>query len=168
MYYLQGGLVDVALLGGAQIDKYGNLNTTVIGPYHAPKVRLPGSGGACEIAINANKVFMIMRLKGRAFVEKLDFMTSPGHLDGNGARKKAGLPGEGPVLVITDRALFNFDGVTGEMTLSELGPGEKVESIQADIAWSLKVSPDLQSMKLPTEEELILIRETLDPHGMYR
>jgi len=117
MLYLQRGLVDTALLGGAQIDKFGNLNTTVIGDYKKPKVRLPGSGGACEIAINAGKVLIIMRLKRRAFVEKLDFLTSPGYLDGGDARSRLGLPGGGPKMVITDRALFDFNPVTKEMTL---------------------------------------------------
>ncbi|MFN2190559.1 MAG: CoA-transferase subunit beta [Candidatus Promineifilaceae bacterium] len=168
MLYLQGGLVDVALLGGAQIDRFGNLNTTVIGPYETPKVRLPGSGGACEIAINAKKVFMIMRLKRRAFVERLDFRTSPGHLNGGSSRKDAGLPGAGPVLVITDRALFDFDNDSKEMNLRELGPGETVESVQAEVSWPLKVSENVQRMDPPTEAELIHIREELDPGGMYR
>jgi len=168
MYYLQGGLVDVALLGGAQIDQYGNLNTTVISDYAKPKVRLPGSGGACEIAINAKKIFMIMRLKGRAFVERLDFLTSPGHLDGGDARQRAGLPGNGPELVITDRALFDFANPEREMTLIEIAPGETVASIQADVAWSLRVSPALKEMTPPQPAELEIIRQQLDPEGMYR
>ena len=94
--YLQRGLVEIALLGGAQIDRYGNLNSTVIGDYAKPKTRLPGSGGACEIATNAQRTFMIMRLKRRAFVEKLDFVTSPGHLTGGDSRARLGLPGGGP------------------------------------------------------------------------
>jgi len=168
MYYLQGGLVDVALLGGAQIDQYGNLNTTVISDYAKPKVRLPGSGGACEIAINAKKIFMIMRLKGRAFVERLDFLTSPGHLDGGDARQRAGLPGNGPELVITDRALFDFANPEREMTLIEIAPGETVASIQADVAWPLRVSPALKEMTPPQPAELEIIRQQLDPEGMYR
>src|SRR6185369_5432139 len=100
--YLQGGLVEAALLGGAQVDRYGNLNTSVIGDYASPKVRLPGSGGACEIAINAQRIFYIMRLRKRAFVEKLDFCTSPGYLDGGDARQRLGMPGGGPKLVVTD------------------------------------------------------------------
>jgi len=168
MYYLQGGLVDVALLGGAQIDRFGNLNTTVINDYAKPKVRLPGSGGACEIAINAKKIFMIMRLKGRAFVEKLDFLTSPGHLTGGSARENLGLPGEGPALVITDRALFDFANPDREMTLTEIAPGETVASIQADVAWPLRVSPDLKTMTPPQPTELAIIRQQLDPEGMYR
>jgi glutaconate CoA-transferase subunit B len=166
LFYLQGGLVDVALLGGAQIDRYGNLNTTVIGDYHRPKVRLPGSGGACEIAINSKEIFMIMRLKKRAFVEKLDFVTSPGYLDGGDARNRLNLPGRGPTLVITDRALFNFEG--GEMTLIELGPGETAETIQAEVGWPLRISADLCPMQPPTAAELTLIRQELDPQGLYR
>lgn len=168
MLYLQGGLVDVALLGGAQIDRFGNLNTTVIGPYDAPKVRLPGSGGACEIAINAKKVLLIMRLKKRAFVNTLDFVTSPGHLSGGASRREAGLPGAGPVMVITDRALFTFDEISGEMTLAELGPGESVESVQAEVSWPLKVISNLRDMDPPSTDELAMIREKLDPEGMYR
>lgn len=165
MYYLQGGRVDVALLGGAQIDKYGSLNTTVIGDYQQPKVRLPGSGGACEIAINARQIFMMMRLKRRAFVAELDFVTSPGHVPGDGRR---GIPGAGPQLVITDRALFNFANDTHEMTLIEIAPGETVESIQADVAWPLRVAADLRQMVPPSADELHIVRETLDPAGLYR
>jgi glutaconate CoA-transferase, subunit B len=158
MLYLQGGLVDVALLGGAQIDKYGNLNSTVIGDYANPKTRLPGSGGACEIAINAKRIFMIMRLKKRAFVEKLDFVTSPGHLQGGDGRAQLNLPGDGPALVITDRALFSFDNPAREMTLVELAPGETVESVQAEVSWPLRVAPELRQMAPPTEEELTIIK----------
>lgn len=168
MYYLQGGLVDVALLGGAQIDRFGNLNTTVINDYTKPKVRLPGSGGACEIAINAHKIFMIMRLKGRAFVDRLDFQTSPGHLTGGDARRAAGMPGDGPALVITDRALFDFANPEREMTLVEIAPGESVAGIQADIAWPLRVSPNLREMTPPQPDELAIIRDQLDTEGMYR
>ncbi len=168
MYYLQGGLVDVALLGGAQIDRFGNLNTTVIGDYARPKVRLPGSGGACEIAINAQQIFMIMRLKKRAFVEKLDFVTSPGHLSDEDERGRLGIPGKGPSLVITDRALFNFDNSEREMMLVETAVGETVASIQADVAWPLRVSPDLKEMIPPTADELDIIRLQLDVEGRYR
>jgi glutaconate CoA-transferase subunit B len=168
MLYLQGGLVDSALLGGAQIDRFGNLNTTVIGDYAKPKVRLPGSGGACEIATNARQVLMIMRLKRRAFVEKLDFVTSPGHLDGGDSRSRLGLPGNGPKLVVTDRALFGFDQQTGEMTLIELATGESVDGIQKEVGWPLKISSQLATMKPPSKEELRLIRENLDPEGLYR
>src|SRR6266700_5894673 len=115
--YLQGGLVEVALLGGAQIDRFGNLNTSVIGDYAHPRLRLPGSGGACEIAINAQRAFYIMQLKKRAFVQQLDFLTSPGHLTGGDARQALGIPGQGPELVITDMAMFNFENAEREMQL---------------------------------------------------
>jgi glutaconate CoA-transferase subunit B len=168
MYYLQGGLIDAALLGGAQIDRYGNLNTTVIGNYDQPKVRLPGSGGACEIAINAKKTFMIMRLKRRAFVEQLNFQTSPGHLGNGRSRGDLDLPGAGPQLVITDRALFDFDNQDHQMTLIEVARGETAESIQQEVGWPLRISPNLREIKPPTSDELRIIREHLDPNGLYR
>ncbi len=168
MLYLQRGLIDVALLGGAQIDRFGNLNTTVIGDYTAPKTRLPGSGGACEIAINARRIFMIMRLSKRAFVSRIDFLTSPGHLDGGDARRRLGMPGLGPDQVITDKALFTFDNPEREMMLTELAAGQTVESIQAAVGWPLRVAPELRQMTPPTAEELAIVRQELDPQGLYR
>lgn len=168
MLYLQRGLIDVALLGGAQIDRFGNLNTTVIGDYANPKTRLPGSGGACEIAINARRIFMIMRLSKRAFVSKIDFQTSPGHLDGGDARQRLGMPGYGPDQVITDKALFTFDNPAREMMLVELAPGQTVESIQVAVGWPLRVADNLREMTPPTAEELAIVREQLDPQGLYR
>src|SRR5439155_3988314 len=112
-YYLQRGLIDVGFLAGAQIDRFGNLNTTVIGDYAAPKVRLPGSGGACEIAINAKQIFVMMPQSTRSFVKLLDFRTSPGHLAGAGSRP-AGW-GAGPIVVVTGLGVYGFDGATGEM-----------------------------------------------------
>src|SRR6266513_3715438 len=166
--YLQGGLVDVALLGGAQIDRYGNLNTTVIGTYKKPKTRLPGSGGACEIAINAQRSFMIMRLKRRAFVDKLDFVTSPGHLTGGDSRARLGLPGGGPELVITDKAILTFDNPQREMQLSELYPGVTARDVQAEVGWPLRLAGTIRETAAPTSEELHLIRDEVDPQGMYR
>lgn len=168
MYYLQGGLIDVALLGGAQIDKYGNLNTTVIGDYAKPKVRLPGSGGACEIAINARATLMIMRLQKRAFVDSLDFLTSPGHLKGGAQARARTFPGNGPQLVITDKALFDFDNDQREMTLVALAPGQTVDQIKSEIGWDLRVSSSLREIERPSVEELRIIREDLDPQGLYR
>ncbi len=166
--YLQRGLVEVALLGGAQIDRYGNLNTTVIGDYKKPKTRLPGSGGACEIAINAQRTFMIMRLKRRAFVDKLDFLTSPGHLTGGDSRARLGLPGGGPELVITDKAILTFDNPQHEMQLSELYPGVTTKDVQAEVGWPLRVTETVGETAAPTAEELHLIRDEVDPQGMYR
>src|SRR5499433_1317676 len=166
--YLQRGLVEIALLGGAQIDRYGNLNTTVIGDYRKPKTRLPGSGGACEIAINAQRTFMIMRLKRRAFVDKLDFLTSPGHLTGGDSRARLGLPGGGPELVITDKAILNFDNPEREMQLSELYPGITAKDVQAEVGWPLKLAQKIEEVTAPSTEELHLIRDEVDPQGMYR
>jgi glutaconate CoA-transferase, subunit B len=167
LYYLQGGRIEVAFLGAAQIDRFGNLNTTVIGDYAQPKVRLPGSGGACEIAIHARKVYLIMPLGRRAFVERIDFVTSAGHLDGPGARAALGMPGEGPQLVVTDKAIFAFDASSGEMVLSSVHPGVTVEEVQAGVGWPLKIAADLATTEPPTAEELRLIREELDPGGAY-
>jgi glutaconate CoA-transferase subunit B len=165
--YLQRGLVEVALLGGAQIDCYGNLNTSVIGSYTAPKTRLPGSGGACEIAINAQRVFIIMQLKRRAFVQRLDFLTSPGHLDGGDARRELGMPGAGPELVITDMAIFNFANAQREMQLVSLYPGITLEQVRAEMGWQGRLVSTLTEALPPTNEELQLIRMQLDPTGMY-
>jgi len=166
--YLQRGLVEIALLGGAQIDKYGNLNSSVIGDYNKPKTRLPGSGGACEIATNAQRTFMIMRLKRRAFVEKLDFITSPGHLSGGDSRSRLGLPGKGPEIVITDRAILNFDNADREMQLSALYPGISETDVRAETGWKLRRAAQLEQVSPPSVQELRLIREELDPSGMYR
>jgi glutaconate CoA-transferase subunit B len=168
MNYLQGGRVEVAFLGAAQIDRFGNLNTTVIGDYRQPKVRLPGSGGACEIAIHARKVFIITRLSKRTFVPRLDFRTSPGHLSGRpGERAALGMPGAGPQLVVTDKAIFSFDPDTGEMILASVHPGVTVGAVQAEVNWPLRVAQDLKTTKPPTTGELRIIRDELDPGGIY-
>ena len=167
-YYLQGGLIDVGFLGVAQIDRYGNLNTTAIGPYESPKVRLPGSGGACEIALLARTVFIITRLSKRTFVDKLDFITSPGHLTGGDSRARLGSHGRGPVMVITDMGLFRFDDATREMTLTSLHPGCTVAGVQDKIAWPLQIAENLTVTDPPTTEELRIMREELDPTGMLR
>jgi glutaconate CoA-transferase subunit B len=166
--YLQGGLVEVALLGGAQIDRFGNLNTTVIGDYAAPKVRLPGSGGACEIALNARRIFIIMRLMKRAFVEKLDFYTSPGHLQGGSSRDELNVPGSGPQLVVTDKALFDFGNPEHEMQLTSLHAGVTVEQVREEIGWEIRVSESIRETSPPSETELNLVRVELDPQGVYR
>ena len=166
--YLQRGLVEIALLGGAQIDKYGNLNSTVIGSYAKPKTRLPGSGGALEIATHAHRIFMIMRLKRRAFVDKLDFRTSPGHLTGGDARARLGLPGGGPEIVITDKAIMNFANAEREMQLSALYPGVVAKDVHDEVGWPLRQAQRIEEIAAPTAEELRLIREEVDPHAMYR
>jgi glutaconate CoA-transferase subunit B len=169
-YYLQRGLVDVGFLGAAQIDRFGNINTTVIGPYDHPTTRLPGSGGACEIAINARQVFVIMRQSRRSFVETIDFRTSPGNLGGaeqaERIRREGGWLGRGPTVVVTDLGIYHFGG-TGEMRLDALHPGATVEQVKDTIGWDVAIAPDLTETPAPTEAELRLIREELDPGGVY-
>jgi glutaconate CoA-transferase subunit B len=170
-FYLQGGLIDVGFLGAAQIDRFGNINTTVIGDYDEPTTRLPGSGGACEIAINARQVFVIMRQSRRSFVESIDFRTSPGNLGGaeNAARirREQGWLGRGPSVVVTDLGIYHFDD-DGEMRLDSLHPAATLSEAQATIGWELRVAPTLETTPPPTADELHLIREELDPGGAYR
>jgi glutaconate CoA-transferase subunit B len=169
-YYLQGGLIDVGFLGAAQIDRFGNINTTVIGPYDRPRTRLPGSGGACEIAINARQVFVIMRQSARSFVETIDFRTSPGNLGGaeeaERIRREGGWLGRGPTVVVTDLGIYDFDE-TGEMRLVSLHPGATLDAVRSTIGWEVKVAGDVASTPPPTAEELRLIRDELDPDGVY-
>jgi glutaconate CoA-transferase subunit B len=165
-YYLQAGLIDVAFLGGAQIDRFGNLNTTVIGDYAHPKVRLPGSGGACEIAINARKVMVIMRQAQRSFVDELHFRTSPGHSGDRKHDRERGWWGSGPTSVVTDLGTYFFDDATGEMTLATLHPGVTVDQVRENMGWDPRISGDLGETPPPSDEELRLIREELDPEGV--
>jgi len=167
-YYLQGGLIDVGFLGAAQIDRYGNLNTTVIGPYQQPKVRLPGSGGACEIALLARKVLIIARLSPRTFVERLDFLTSPGHLTGGDARACLGDYGQGPAAVITNMGIFRFDEMSREMVLTSLHPDCSVDAVQEQVGWPLRVVDNLVETEPPTSDQLRIMRDELDPTGRYR
>jgi len=168
-YWLQGGRVDVGFLGAAQIDKYGNINTTVIGDYDDPKVRLPGAGGAPEIAGSAGEVFIILRQSPKAFVEKLDFITSVGHLTGGDWREKNGMPGKGPTVVITDIGVLTPDPETKEFVLTSLHPGCTVEQARAATGWDLKVSDQLGGTPAPTADELAALRDlnerTARAHG---
>ncbi len=166
-YYLQRGLIDVGFLGAAQIDRFGNINTTVVGAYDKPKVRLPGSGGAAEIAVLCDRILVITRLSKRAFPERVDFITSPGFLDGGTARERLHIRGRGPQAVITDQCIFRFDDQTHEMVLASLHPGATVGKVRENVGWGLHVIEDLQTTEPPTEAELRLIREDLDPQGLY-
>ncbi len=170
-YYLQRGLVDVGFLGAAQIDRFGNINTTVIGgDYAHPKVRLPGSGGACEIAINARNVFVIMRQSKRSFVERIDFRTSPGNLggpDGARIRREGGWIGRGPSVVVTDLGIYHFEDATGEMRLDSLHPGATLDQVRDAMGWEPLIADRLATTPAPTADELRLIREELDPQGIY-
>jgi len=164
--YLQAGRIDVGFLEGAQIDKYGNINSTVIGDYRAPKVRLPGSGGACEIASLAKRILIITRHESRRFPEKVDFVTSPGFLRGRQEREQLGLEGGGPDAVITDLGVLRFDKETGEMMLDSIHPGVKLEDVKRNTGWDLKISKELKITNEPLEEEISILRQ-LDPRGTY-
>jgi len=165
--YLQRGNVDVGFLGGAQIDKYGNINATIIGTDYAhPKVRLPGSGGSQEIAAWANRCYVMTPHQKRRFPEKCDFITSAGYLEGKGSRERLGLRGKGPLAVVTDIGILEPDE-TGELTLTALHAGKTVEEALANTGWALKVSPSLRTTDPLTELELKILREDLDPHGIY-
>jgi glutaconate CoA-transferase subunit B len=169
-FYLQRGLIDVGFLGAAQIDRFGNINTTVIGDYAEPVTRLPGSGGACEIAINARQVFVIMRQSKRSFVEQIDFRTSAGNLggaaDSERIRREQGWIGRGPSVVVTDLAIWHFDQ-TGEMRVDSLHEGVSIDDLRSATGWDPKVAPELATTPAPTAEELRFIREELDPGGAY-
>jgi glutaconate CoA-transferase subunit B len=162
-YYLQRGLVDVAFLGASQIDRYGAINTTVIGDYASPKVRLPGSGGACDISINARKVFVIMPQSPRSFVDAVDFVTSPGHIEGG---RPAAWPGRGPEVVVTGLGVYRFNE-SGEMCLASLHPGITIDQIRENTSWAIEIGPELEETPAPSDDELSLIRERLDPDGIY-
>jgi glutaconate CoA-transferase subunit B len=164
--YLQSGRVDVGFLGGAQIDRFGNINTTVIGDYERPKTWLPGSGGADDIATLARRIYIIAPHQLRRFPARVDFITSPGYVGGRRGRKERGIPGEGPQVVITDLGLLDFDE-QGEMVLAAVHPGVAVEEVRRNTGWDLQVRPELATTPPPTAEELRIIREELDPTGIY-
>ncbi len=165
-FYLQRGNVDVGFMGGAQIDRFGNINATVIGDYNQPKVRLPGSGGSMEIAAWANRVYILTPHQKRRFPEKLHFRTSAGFLEGRAEREAAHLRGGGPQAIVTDLCIMEPD-VTGELTLTALHPGKSVEQARENTGWDLKVAADLRVTDPPTGEELHILREDLDPEGIY-
>ena len=158
-YWLQAGRVDVGFLGAAQIDRYGNINTTVVGPYDSPRVRLPGAGGAPEIAASAKEVFVILRQKPRAFVEELDFVTSVGHRFGGESRKELGYTGGGPTVIVTDLGILRPDPETREFTLTALHPGATAEQAREATGWELKTLDEPAETELPTEEELEVLRD---------
>ena len=158
-YWLQGGRIDLGFLGAAQIDRFANINTTVIGPYTKPKVRLPGAGGAPEIAASCKEVLITLRQNKRAFVETLDFVTSAGHLDGGHARERLRLPGKGPVAVITDLGILTPDPATKELTLISVHPGVTVEKVVAETGWTLKVASTVDTTAPPTGKELSVLRD---------
>lgn len=164
--YLQRGNVDVGFMGGAQIDKYGNINATVIGGYDSPRVRLPGSGGSQEIAAWANRCYIMTPHQKRRFPEKVEFMTSAGFIGGRNDRKKAGLRGGGMLAVVTDIGVME-PNETGEMTLTQLHPGKTAEEAQANTGWDLKTAARIETTHPVTADELRILRDELDPTGIY-
>jgi glutaconate CoA-transferase subunit B len=166
-FYLQGGRIQVGFLGGAQIDRYGNINSTVIGPYDHPKVRLPGSGGACEIAIHAQRVIVVAPLSPRTFPAAVDFITSPGLNGKYGSRQKLGLPGKGPARIVTDLGILQPSARDGELELVAIYPGVTPATVVEQAGWPLRTAPSLQELPPPTPAELHLLREVLDPDHLY-
>jgi glutaconate CoA-transferase subunit B len=158
-YYLQGGRVDLGFLGAAQIDRFANINTTVIGDYHKPLTRLPGAGGAPEIAASSKEVLITLRHNKRAFVKKLDFVTSGGHMEGGHSRDRWHLPGKGPTAVITDLGILSPDPVTRELTLTSLHSGVPVEKAVENTGWPLKVAAEVTTTAPPTATELAVLRD---------
>jgi glutaconate CoA-transferase, subunit B len=165
-FYLQRGYVDVGFMGGAQIDRFGNINATIIGDYAHPKVRLPGSGGSKEIAAWASRCILLTPHQRRRFPEKVDFQTSAGFLGGRMEREAARLPGKGPQAVVTDLGILEPDE-NGELMLAALHPGASIEQAKANTGWDLKISETVPTTRPPTTEELRILREELDPSGIH-
>ncbi len=166
---LQAGWVDVGFLSGSQVDKYGNINTTVIGDYEKPKSRLPGSGGANPIGSLTKKVLIIALHDRRRLAERVDFITTPGYIDGPGSREKWGLPPDtGPQVIITNKAVMRFDKETCEAYLDTFHPDSSVDEIRENTPWDLKLSDDVHETEPPTMEEIRVLREVLDPGRMIK
>ncbi len=165
--YLQRGNVDVGFLGGAQIDKYGNINATVVGTYEHPKVRLPGSGGSMEIAAWANRCYIMTPHQKRRFPEKVDFCTSAGFINGKDERQAAGLRGKGPQAVVTDLGIMEPD-THGELIITAVHPGITVKQLKENTGWELQSATVVRTTEPPEENELRILREELDPQGIYR
>jgi glutaconate CoA-transferase subunit B len=165
MGLMQSGRVTLGFIGGAQVDRFGNLNTTYVGP-HGHAVRLPGSGGAPDIASLAHRHVVIMAHERRRFVERVDYVTSPGHGEGGDWRARTGLPGGGPSAVITTLGLFRFDAATREMTLASVHPGMTIEQVRAQTGWPLRVADPVTETPPPSAAELAMIRR-FDPEGFW-
>jgi glutaconate CoA-transferase subunit B len=166
MSLTQAGYLDYGFLGAAQIDRYGNINTTVIGDWKEPNVRFPGSGGANDVGSFCHRTIVIIGQDQRRFVEKLDFVTTPGYLDGDGSRERAGLPaGSGPYRVITQLGVFGYDESTKEMMLLSVHQGVTPEEVQENSAFKILIPADVSVTEPPTEEEIRILHE-IDPMGM--
>lgn len=164
---LHGGHVDLGVLGCAQIDSFGNINTTVIGSYEHPKVRLPGSGGANDIASLARDFLVVARQDTRRFVKRLDYLTTPGYLDGPYGRLTAGLPGNGPRAVITDLAVLDFDDASRRMRVRSIHPGITRDDLSVNTGFELLMPASVPMTTPPSELELTLLRTRIDPGGVY-
>ena len=158
-YWLQGGRITVGFLAGAQVDRYGNLNTTVVGSYDHPKVRLPGGGGAPEIASSCQEIFITMPMSQRTFVERLSFITSFGHGTGKGGRQGLGLTTKGPTRLMTDLCVLEPDPDTYEFVVVSLHPGVIAEAARAACGWPLRFARELAETPAPTDQELSVLRE---------
>lgn len=165
-YWLQPGRIGVGFLGAAQLDRFGNLNTTFVGgTYENPRVRLPGSGGAPEIAASCGEVFVMVRQSLRTFVPKVDFVTSVGYGTGGDFRASLGVRGRGPVLVVTDLGVLEPDPDTSELTLTRVHPGVSVDDVRAVTGWDLKVADPVGTTTPPTDEELSVLRRLVEGSG---
>ena len=164
----QAGYIDFGFLGAAQMDMYGNINTTVIGDHDSPKTRLPGSGGANDVASFSHKLIIIIAKQSkRTFVEKLDFLTTPGFLNGPKAREKAGLPqGTGPYRVITQLGLYGFDDKTGRLKLVSLHPGVSIDEVQDNSSFDIELPPTIRTSSEPGDRDLKILRQEIDPAGI--
>ncbi|MBA4603828.1 CoA-transferase subunit beta [Thermoactinomyces mirandus] len=166
MFLMHKGLVDVGFIGGAEIDKYGNINTSCLGPVDAPTVKLPGSGGAADIASLSRRLLAIMNHEKRRMREKVDYITSPGYGDGNGWREKAGLPRGGLSALITNLGVLRPDPETKELMLATVHPGVTVEEVRKNTDWELKLSGMLEETPTPSEQELEVLHQ-IDPQGFW-
>lgn len=158
-YWLQGGRITVGFLGAAQLDKFGNINTTVVGDYAHPRTRLPGGGGAPEIASSCGQIFITLKQAPRAMVEKIDFVTSMGHGKGGDDRAKHGLKTKGPTMMVTDLAVWKPDPETKEFTVATLHPGVTAEQMQQSCGWTIRYADDLGETPAPTAQELDVLRD---------
>jgi glutaconate CoA-transferase subunit B len=169
-YWLQGGRIDIGFLGAAQIDRFANLNTTVIGDYLKPKIRLPGAGGAPEIASSAKRVFIILRHSNRTFVDKVDFITSIGFGEGGDHRERLGLPGAGPRTVVTDLCILEPDPITRELTVTSLHEGVTRDEVIEATGWPVRFADHVETIAPATNQELFVLRDlerrTMIAHGM--
>lgn len=166
---MQAGRIDLGMVGGAQVDKFGNINSNgIFGDKEYPyfKLKLPGSGGSSDIAHNANETLITMPLGKSRFVEKVGFLTAPGYIDGGDARQRAGLSGKGPIAIISDACIFRFDEVTKEAYVDAIREGAKIDDIRAQVSWDLNVAADLKILEPPTVKQVQILR-ALDPYKIY-